>query len=54
MFVDALAARDGPRAAALMAEHLEHILGDLALAARPEIRRSTSRQYCAPQTFERA
>lgn len=35
-FVDALAAHDGPRAAMLMTEHLEHILGDLVLAPRSE------------------
>jgi DNA-binding GntR family transcriptional regulator len=34
--VDALAAADGPRAAALMAEHLEHIMGDLVLARRSD------------------
>ena len=34
--VDALAASDGARAAALMAEHLEHILGGLVLDARPD------------------
>jgi DNA-binding GntR family transcriptional regulator len=33
--VGALAARDGARAAALMAEHLEHILGGLVLDVRP-------------------
>jgi len=32
--VESLAARDGPRAASLMAEHLEHIMGDLVLAQR--------------------
>jgi DNA-binding GntR family transcriptional regulator len=36
--VDALAAADGPRAAALMAEHLEHIMGDLVLACRSDAR----------------
>ena len=36
--VDALAAADGPRAAALMAEHLEHIMGDLVLARRSDAR----------------
>ena len=34
--VEALAARDGARAAALMAEHLEHIMGDLALTRRSD------------------
>jgi DNA-binding GntR family transcriptional regulator len=34
--VDALAAREGRRAATLMAEHLQHILGALVLDARPE------------------
>jgi DNA-binding GntR family transcriptional regulator len=34
--VEALAARDGPLAAALMAEHLEHIMGDLALTRRAD------------------
>ena len=34
--VEALAARDGPRAAALMAEHLDHIMGDLALTRRSD------------------
>ncbi len=34
--VDTLEVRDGPRAAALMAEHLEHILGDLALTRRSD------------------
>jgi DNA-binding GntR family transcriptional regulator len=33
-FVAALEARDGERAAASMAEHLDHIFGDLQLAAR--------------------
>jgi DNA-binding GntR family transcriptional regulator len=33
-FVDALEARDGERAAAAMAEHLDHIFDDLALAAQ--------------------
>jgi len=35
-FVTALASRDGPRAAALMAEHLDHILSDLVLTPRAE------------------
>jgi DNA-binding GntR family transcriptional regulator len=35
-FLDSLAVRDGPRAAALMAEHLDHILGDLVLAPRSD------------------
>ena len=35
-FVEALATRDGTRAAALMAEHLDHILGDLVLSPRSE------------------
>lgn len=35
-FVDALAARNGARAAALMAEHLEHILSDLMLSPRSD------------------
>ncbi len=35
-FLEMLAARNGPRAAALMAEHLDHILSDLALSARPD------------------
>ncbi|HYA74376.1 MAG TPA: GntR family transcriptional regulator [Roseiarcus sp.] len=35
-FVDALERRDGERAAAAMAEHLDHIFGDLALAARSD------------------
>lgn len=35
-FVDTLEARDGERAAAAMAEHIDHIFGDLALAARDE------------------
>jgi len=34
--VDTLAAHEGPRAAALMTEHLEHIVGDLVLARRAE------------------
>ena len=34
--VDALERRDGTRAAALMAEHLDHILADLALRPRDE------------------
>jgi DNA-binding GntR family transcriptional regulator len=34
--VEALAARDGTRAAALMTEHLEHIMGDLALTRRSD------------------
>jgi DNA-binding GntR family transcriptional regulator len=33
-FVDALAAGDGERAAAAMAEHLDHIFGDLELSPR--------------------
>ena len=36
LVVTALASRDGPRAAALMAEHLDHILADLALRPRDE------------------
>ena len=35
-FLDALAAGDSDRAAAAMAEHLDHIVADLALAERPE------------------
>ena len=35
-FIDALAQHDGPGAAALMTEHLEHILADLVLAPRSE------------------
>jgi DNA-binding GntR family transcriptional regulator len=35
-FLDALAAGDGERAAAAMAEHLDHIVADLALAERAE------------------
>ena len=35
-FLDALAARDGERAAAAMAEHLDHIVADLTLAEREE------------------
>jgi DNA-binding GntR family transcriptional regulator len=35
-FVDALEARDGARAEAAMAEHLEHIFNDLALAVRSD------------------
>ena len=34
--VAALARHDGPRAAALMAEHLDHILSDLVLTSRAE------------------
>jgi len=34
--VDALAAHDGPRAAALMADHLDHILADLSLIRRDD------------------
>jgi DNA-binding GntR family transcriptional regulator len=36
-FLDAVEARDGERAAALMSDHLEHILGDLALTTRSDI-----------------
>jgi len=36
VFLDALAAGDGERAAAAMAEHLDHIVADLSLAARAE------------------
>lgn len=36
VFLDLLAAGDGERAAATMADHLDHIFGDLALAARSE------------------
>src|SRR5271170_798278 len=36
--IDTLAAADGPRAAALMADHLEHIMGDLVLALRSDTR----------------
>ena len=36
--VEALAAGDGPRAAMLMTEHLEHIMGDLVLAGRTDER----------------
>ncbi len=35
--VDALEARDGARAAMLMAEHLEHILSDLVLTPRSDV-----------------
>lgn len=35
-FLEALARRDGARAAALMAEHLDHILGDLVLTPRSD------------------
>jgi DNA-binding GntR family transcriptional regulator len=35
-FLEALAQRDGARAAALMSEHLDHILGDLLLAPRSD------------------
>jgi len=35
-FLDALAAGDGERAAAAMAEHLDHIVADLALTEREE------------------
>jgi len=35
-FVEALATRDGARAATLMAEHLDHILSDLVLSPRSD------------------